>query len=90
MMPNRFGERTQLSFGRQFSVDQQVRNFKEVRLLGQRFDGNATVFKNTFVAINERDCAFGRAGVAIAGIIGDQTGLGTQFGDINGVFLLRA
>jgi hypothetical protein len=63
----------QLSFRRQFTVQQQVGNLEIGAFLSQLVDWIATVFENPFVAIDERDAALARGRIHKRGIVGHQT-----------------
>jgi len=60
---DRVRELGELVRGRQFAVDQQVRDFEEIALLRELLDRDAAVEQYAFVAVDERDLALaGRRG----------------------------
>lgn len=65
-----FGEFLELHFSREFSVDQEEGDFKEVTLFCKLFDGIASVLQNAFVSVNEADLGCAVDGVHIAWVVG--------------------
>ena len=60
--------------GRQLAVDEEERDLKEGRLLGELLDGVATVAQDTLCAVNEADLRAGRARVHVSGVEHAETG----------------
>src|SRR6516162_11293276 len=56
----------------QFALDDQICGLEVVTLLGQLFDGVATIAKDAFVAIDERDATAARCGVYESRVVGHQ------------------
>ena len=83
-------ESVKLRFGGQCAVNQQVSYFQKARLLGQLLNGVAAVAQNAFFAVEERDGAFGGAGVFVARIEGYVAGLVAQLADIKRFFVFGA
>lgn len=75
---------------RQLTIDEQIRRLDECGLLRHFLDGNAPVAQDAALAIDESDFALARAGVAVAVIEGDVSGLRAQIGDIHRLFVFRA
>ena len=50
-----------LALVRQFAMQQQIADFKEVRILGELVDGVAAIKQNALVAVDEGDVAFAAA-----------------------------
>src|SRR4029077_19021264 len=69
------GELLQLLRRRQFTVDQQIADLDEIRLLGQLLDRVAAVAEDARIAVDVGDCALGRGGVDEAIVIGRVAGL---------------
>ena len=72
------GEFGQLGRGRQLSVDQQVADLDEIRLLGQLVDRVPAVAQDAGVTVDVGDGTLGRGGVDEALVEGGVTGLGQQ------------
>jgi len=72
----------------QLALDQQIRDFQEVALVGEFFDGNAAVAENSLVAVDEGDRALGRPGIGVAGIESYQAGVGTKLSDVDRLLAL--
>ena len=83
-------EPIQLLARRQLAPDQQVGDLQEGRVLGQLLDRVAAVAQDPLLAVEEGDRAGAGAGVAVAGVEGDQPGLAPQPGDVDGVVALGA
>jgi hypothetical protein len=80
-------EARQLRLVGQLAVEEQVGHFHERAGLGQRVDVIPAVAQDPLLAIEEGDAALTGAGVAEAGIVGDQAGVGPQLADIDRAFL---
>ena len=82
------GELLELIRCRQLTVDQQVADLDEVRLLGELLDREAAIAQNPGVAVDVGDGALGRRGVDETLVIGRVAGLGQQRtqGDAVGTF----
>src|SRR5699024_3964387 len=74
---------------RQFTVDEEVADFDEVRLLGKLLDRIAAILQDTFVAIDEGDGRRGGCGVGKPWIVCDLTGLFQQRADTVSVVARR-
>jgi hypothetical protein len=72
------GELVQLLFGRQLSVDQQVADLDEVRLLRELFDRVSAVAQDAGVTVDVSDGALRRGRVDEAFVEGRVSGLGEQ------------
>ena len=83
MMGHLGDEPVQLLAGRQLAPDEQVGDLEEGRVLGELLDRVAAVAKDPLLAIEEGDGAGAGTGVAVAGVEGDQSGLGAQPGDVD-------
>lgn len=66
----------------QLAVDQQVRHLKEGGALGQLLDGVTAVPQNPLLTVEVGDRGFIGGGVAVSAVQGDQTGLGSEFPDV--------
>lgn len=78
------GEAAELVAGGEFAVDDEVGGLDEGGVLGDLFDGDAAVAEDAFFAVYEGDGALAGAGVGVAVIEGDETGLGAELGDVEG------
>ena len=83
VLREQIGKSPKLGVGWEFLVDDQIGRFKKGRVFGQFLDRNAAVAQNAFFSVNKSDGAFAGAGVPVAAIEGDQTGLIAQFADVN-------
>ena len=72
----------QLVCGWQFTVDQQVADFHEITIGGERFDRVAAITENSLLAIQESDITGCRSRVHVAFVEGDEASLCSQFGDV--------
>jgi hypothetical protein len=73
----------------QLTVDEEVADFNEVRLLGKLFDRVPAVLQHTFVTVDEGDGRRGGCGVGKPWIVGDRTGLLEQRADAVSVVARR-
>jgi len=73
----------------QLTVDQQIADVGESRLLGDLFDRVAAIPQDPLLAVDEGDRALARTGVAVPGIERDGAGLLAQGGDIEAHLALR-
>ena len=80
------GEGAVFVLGRQLAEDQQPGYLKEVGSVRELLDGDAPVAQDALFAIDKGDGALATAGVAVAGVEGDQTAVGTQPGHVYGAF----
>jgi hypothetical protein len=80
----------QLRLRGQFAVDEQVGDLQEGRLFGELFDGVAPVAENAQFAVEERNGAFGGAGVLVPLVERDQPGFVAEVVDVNGRFIFAA
>jgi hypothetical protein len=66
----------------QFAGEQQVADLQIVAVLRQLLDPVAPVQQHAGLAVDEGDLGFAAAGRGIAGVVGEQTGLGVKVTDI--------
>ena len=83
-------EPIELLAGRQLAPDQQVGDLQEGRALGQLLDRIAAIAEDALLPVEEGDGAGARAGVAVAGVVGDEPGLAAQPPDVDRVVTLGA
>jgi len=84
----RAGRARQFRRRRQLAVNQQVADFQEVAVLGQRFDRITAIPQDTRLAVQKCDRAARRTRVDVAFVERDQAGFSPQFGDVDGVLAL--
>ncbi len=78
----------QLLGGGQLTVDEQVGRLDEVGVLCKLLDGVAAVAQDPLFAVDVGDGAAHRAGVDVAGVVGDQARLRSQLADVDTPFVL--
>ena len=83
-------EMPELFRSREVAVNQEPRRLGECRLLGEIFDGVASVTENAFFAIHVGDGALGAACVQVAVIKRDQSRFLAEGTDVETVFVLGA
>jgi hypothetical protein len=80
----------ELLLGRQFAIDEQVGGLLESGPLGQLLHGDTPVAQDAFLPVHEGDGALATAGVGIARVEGDQTGVPAQQGDVDRLLPCRS
>ena len=83
VVPNRTVKVGKLVPRGQFTVDQQVGDFKEAAVLRKRFDGNTSKAQFAFLFIDEADRTHTRARVRITGVKGDGASNSAKLADID-------
>ncbi len=78
-------ELVEFALGRQFTVQQQVADFEEIRVLGQLLDRVTPVHEDAFLAVDKRDVGLAAAGCDEAGIISKDALLPVEGGDIDDI-----
>ena len=82
---DRILKRFELRFGGQISVDQQIRDLQEARLLRQLFDRIPSIQQHACVAVDIRDLALGAGGGHEARIVGKDPEILRQIRNIDHV-----
>ena len=83
-------EARELIAGGEAAEDQEPGDFDEVGCCGKFFNGDAAVAEDAGVAVNVGDGGLAGAGVAVALIERDVSGVGAEFGDIDSAFAFGA
>ena len=75
---------------RKLAPDEEVGDLEEGGVLGELLDRVAAVAEHALLAVEVGDRARAGSGVAVAGVVGDQSGLGAQAADVERVVALGA
>src|SRR5271166_3464409 len=67
----------------QLAVKQEIAGLEEVAVLGQLLNGVAAIEQEPFVAVDIRYLGLAASGRGVAGIVGEHSGFGVEFADID-------
>src|SRR5467141_1770558 len=75
-----------LLLGRQFAVEKEIGDFKEIALGGKLLDRVSAIEEDTFVAVDIGDARTTGGGSHEPGIVGEMTGLRVELADVDHVW----
>jgi hypothetical protein len=78
-------ELVEFTLRRQVTVQQQVTDLEEIRMLGQLLDRVAPVHEDPFFTVDKRDVGLAASGCDEAGVISEDALLPVQGGNVNDV-----